>query len=75
MTPAPDGNSNVYFENLVVTPTGQLGKIDSGQVTNFKQQQLGIAAIDMPDFYMAHTETAKPSTASPLHTTRDVGRS
>src|SRR4051794_19552685 len=25
VTPAPDGNSNVYFENLAVTPTGQLG--------------------------------------------------
>ena len=36
VTPAPDGNSNVYFENLVVTPTGQLGKIDSGQVNNIK---------------------------------------
>lgn len=68
VTPAPDGDSNVYFQNLVVTPTGELGKIDTGQINNFRQQQLGIAAIDMPDFYMAHTETTKPSAASPLHT-------
>ena len=72
VTPAPDGNAHVYFENLVVTPTGELGKIDPGQVNNFTQQQLGIAAIDMPDFYMAHTDTAKPSTASPLHTTAQL---
>lgn len=72
VTPAPDGNSNVYFQNLVVTPTGELGKIDQGQVNNFKQQQLGIAAIDMPDFYLAHTETTKPSSASPIHTSAEL---
>jgi hypothetical protein len=68
VTPAPDGNSNVYFENLQVTPTGSLGRVDPGQVSNFRQQQLGIATIDMPGFYLAHTETSKPSGTSPLHT-------
>ncbi len=57
VTPAPDGDSNVYFENLVVTPTGELGKIDTGQVSNFRIQQNGIDAIDMPDFYLAHTDS------------------
>ena len=51
---------------------GLLNKSDSGQVNNFKQQQLGIAAIDMPGFYMAHTDTAWPSTTSPLHTTAQL---
>ena len=60
VTPAPDGNSNVYFQNLIVTPTGELGKIDTGQVCNFRIQQNGIIAIDMPDFYLAHTESALP---------------
>ena len=60
----PDnGNANVYFQNLIVTPTGELGKIDAGQVTNFRTVQNGIAAIDMPDFYLAHTETTTPSDA------------
>jgi hypothetical protein len=68
VTPAPDGNSNVYFENLVVTPSGELGKIDVGQVNNFRQVQNGIFAIDMPNFYLAHTDTAKPSTPSQIHT-------
>ncbi len=67
VTPAPDGNSNVYFQNLVVTPTGELGKLDIGQVANQRIQQNGISSIDMPDFYMAHTETAKPSSASSIH--------
>ena len=68
VTPAPDGNSNVYFENLVVTPTGDLGKIDPGQVSNFHIQQVGIASIDMPDFYLAHTDSALPSITSSIHT-------
>ena len=46
-----------------VTPTGELGKIDIGQVSNFRTVQNGIYAIDMPDFYLAHTETTKPSIA------------
>ena len=49
------------FENLNVTPTGELGKIDLGQVDNFRSVQNGIEAIDMPDFYLAHTELTKPS--------------
>ena len=68
VTPAPDGNSNVYFENLVVTPTGALGKIDTGQVSNFRTQQNGIASIDMPNFYMAHTDTTLPEGPSTIHT-------
>ena len=60
---------SVYFENLNVTDTGELGKIDVGQVSNFRTVQNGIYAIDMPDFYLAHTETTTPSIASLIHTT------
>ena len=45
-----------------VTNSGELGKIDVGQVSNFRTVQNGIYAIDMPDFYLAHTETTTPST-------------
>ncbi len=34
--PNPTGNAHVYFQNLIVTPTGELGKIDVGQVSNFR---------------------------------------
>jgi hypothetical protein len=68
VVPAADGNANVYFENLIVTPTGELGKIDTGQVSNFRIAQEGIDAIDMPSFYMAHTETTTPSATSTIHT-------
>jgi hypothetical protein len=61
-------NAKVFFENLVVTPTGELGKLDQGQVSNFRSVQNGILAIDMPNFYLAHTETTKPSVASQIHT-------
>jgi hypothetical protein len=61
------GESKVYFENLDVTNSGELGKIDLAQVNNFRSVQNGIYAIDMPDFYMAHTETTKPTTQSTIH--------
>ena len=61
-------DAKVFFQNLVVTPTGELGKIDVGQVSNFRTVQNGILAIDMPDFYLAHTDTTKPSTPSQIHT-------
>jgi hypothetical protein len=69
--PAPNGDATVHFQNLVVPSTGELGNVFQG-VIDFKQQQNGIAAIDMPNFYMAHTDTAKPSGASPLHTTAQI---
>jgi hypothetical protein len=68
VTPNAGGNARVYFENLNVTNTGELGKIDVGQVDNFRTVQNGIFAIDMPDFYLAHTETTAPSAPSLIHT-------
>jgi hypothetical protein len=62
-----NGVANVYFENLIVPETGELGKIDVQQVSNFRTVQTGIAAIDMPDFYLARTETSKPTTQSLIH--------
>ena len=73
VTPAPDGNSNVYFQDLIVTPTGELGKIDTGQVSNFRTVQNGISAIDMPDFYLAHTDTSLPTKTSTIHTSASGG--
>ena len=65
--PNSTGKARVFFQNLIVTPTGELGKIDEGQVSNFRTVQNGILAIDMPNFYLAHTETTKPGTASQIH--------
>jgi hypothetical protein len=62
------GDAQVFFQNLIVTPTGELGKIDEGQVSNFRTVEDGILAVDMPDFYLAHTETSKPSQPSLIHT-------
>jgi hypothetical protein len=64
-----NANAKVFFQNLIVTPTGELGKIDQAQVSNFRTTQNGILAIDIPNFYMAHTETSKPSTTSQIHST------
>jgi hypothetical protein len=63
------GDARVYFENLNVGPTGMLGKIDAAQVNNFRQVQTGIKTVDIPDFYMARTQVASPSSSlpSPIH--------
>ncbi len=66
--PTATGEARVFFQNLIVSPTGELGKIDVGQVSNFRSVQNGILAVDMPNFYLAHTEITKPSTASLIHT-------
>ena len=63
-----NGDTNVYFQNLNVTNTGELGKIDVGQVNNFRTVQNGIYAIDMPNFYLAHTEVNTPDVPSLIHT-------
>jgi hypothetical protein len=68
-----DGNAKVFFENLIVTPTGELGKIDQGQVSNFRSVQNGILAVDIPNFYLAHTETTAPTSPSQIHPTTAIG--
>src|ERR1700722_4481643 len=42
--PNSGGDANVFFENLNVTNTGELGKIDVGQVSNFRTVSNGIYA-------------------------------
>jgi hypothetical protein len=66
--PTSTGNANVYFQNLIVSATGELGRIDVGQVSNFRTVQNGIYAVDMPNFYLAHTEPTPPNTPSLIHT-------
>jgi hypothetical protein len=66
--PAANGANQVHFENLVVSQSGELGNIDVGRVTFNKVLQNGIGAIDMPDFWLAHTDTAKPADPSFIHT-------
>lgn len=69
VTPGSNGASQVYFQNLIVTPTGELVGIDQQNVSFNHTAQEGILAIDMPDFWMGHTSTSKPSGASQIHTT------
>jgi hypothetical protein len=67
VTKGPNGDGRVFFQNLHVTPTGQLAKLDPLDTSNNKQAQNGIAAIDMPQFYLGHTDTTKPVGSSNLH--------
>src|SRR5262249_42668559 len=65
--PAATGADQVHFENLVVSLTGELGNIDPGRVKFNKVLQNGIGAIDMPNFWLTHPNTAKPADASLIH--------
>ncbi len=69
VTPGANGASQVYFQNLIVTQTGELQGIDQQNVSFNHTVQNGILAIDMPNFWMGHTSTSKPSTSSQIHTT------
>ncbi len=67
--PAPGSSGQVFFQNLIVTPTGELGKIDEGQVSNFRTVQNGIKAIDMPQFLHGSygNDQAEHGVAHPHH--------
>jgi hypothetical protein len=69
--PGANGGRQVHFQNLIVPESGALGPIDLNRLTfaKLKLVQNGIDAIDMPDFWLAHTETTNPSSASLIHTT------
>ena len=47
-------DAKVFFQNLIITPTGELGKIDEGPVSDFRTVNNGILAVDMPNFYLAY---------------------
>jgi hypothetical protein len=68
VTPAADGNAKVYFQNLIVSQTGALSRVDPNNLRNLFVTQNGIKAIDMPGFWLAHTDTATPTAASLIHT-------
>ena len=61
VTPAAGGDGKVFFQNLHVTSSGQLPKLDANDTSNNKQVQNGISAVDMPQFYLGHTDLTKPT--------------
>lgn len=62
------GDGRVFFQNMHVTYSGTLAKLDPNETENNKQVQNGIAAIDMPQFYLGRTDTTAPTVASNFHT-------
>lgn len=62
------GDGRVFFQNLNIQNNGAFSKIDPTWVDRKSTQaQNGIALVDMPDFWLGHTSTAKPSTTSQVH--------
>ena len=74
MYPNPsNANAHVYFQNLIVTPTGELGKIDMARSVTSGPCRTASRPSTCRNFYLAHTETTKPSTPSSDPSTLDHG--
>jgi hypothetical protein len=63
-----NGDGKVFFQNLNVTSSGSLPKIDANEVDQRATLQVGIAAIDMPQFWLGHTDGTAPTLTSNIHT-------
>src|SRR4051812_22230674 len=66
---ATGSDGRVFFQNLRILPTAQYGAIDQTTVgPRVATPQNGIAAVDMPNFWLGHTELTKPTgNSSPAH--------
>lgn len=71
---APGSDGRVFFQNLRVLSTANYGLIDQTTVgPKVTTPQNGIAAVDMPGFWLGHTELTAPSgNSSPVHTSAQI---
>jgi hypothetical protein len=73
VTPAAGSDGRVFFQTLNVLPTGQYSQLDPNLVfPRATIPQNGIAAVDMPHFWLGHTSTETPSFTSSLHSGFEV---
>ena len=67
-------DGRVFFQNLRVLATGAYGRIDQTTVgPKLTIPQNGIAAVDIPGFWLGHTDVPKPTgNSSPAHTSAQI---
>jgi hypothetical protein len=68
VTPGANSDGRVFFQTLNIEPTGAYPHLDPNLVLpRISTPQNGIAAVDMPSFWLGHTSTSKPAFASQIH--------
>jgi hypothetical protein len=66
--PGANSDGRVFFQTLNIEPTGAYPHLDPNLVLpRISTPQNGIAAVDMPNFWLGHTSTAKPTFSSQIH--------
>jgi hypothetical protein len=69
VTPGTNSDGRVFFQTLNIEPTGAYPQLDPNlTLPRASTPQNGIAAVDIPHFWLGHTSTTKPSFPSQLHT-------
>src|SRR5271166_858219 len=64
-----NSDGRVFFQQLTINNTGEYGQLNPALVRpRAATPQNGIAAVDMPGFWLGDTSGAKPSTPSSFHT-------
>ena len=62
-------DGRVFFQQLTINNTGEYGQLNPALVhPKASTPQNGIAAVDMPDFWLGDTSGLTPSTTSNFHT-------
>lgn len=68
VTKGAGGDGKVFFQNLNIQNNGAYDQIDPNWVQRRGTlAQNGISLVDMPDFWLGRTSTAKPTTTSDIH--------
>jgi hypothetical protein len=63
-----NSDGRVFFQQLTIANTGAYGHLDPSLVLpRISLPQNGIAAVDMPNFWLGHTSTTAPSMNSNFH--------
>ena len=64
----PGSDGRVFFQQLTIANTGAYGHLDPSLVLpKITNPQNGISAVDLPNFWLGHTDTVAPSANSNFH--------
>src|SRR5208337_2518750 len=63
-----NSDGRVFFQQLTINPTGEYGQLNPALVhPKASTPQNGIAAVDMPDFWLGETSGTPPTATSNFH--------
>ncbi|WP_148596941.1 hypothetical protein [Aquisphaera giovannonii] len=69
VTPGANSDGRVFFQQMNIEATGAFSRLDPTRPLSLTDPtaQNGIAAVNMPDFWLGNTSGTKPTQSSPLH--------